>query len=188
MSWISTKTMELPSTETSKARVEQSRGENEEFIFGLMKVWWFSIQCMHRCLRAGSKFLLWVLFTEVGYFSGSLASCNIIYFFICLAVLSGFSISSVAQSCLSLCDPMDCSTPGLLIHHQLPDFTQTHVHWVSNAIQPSCPLLSPSPSTFNLSQHQGLSQWVSSSHQVAKVLEFQLQHQSFQGVFRTDFL
>ena len=68
---------------------------------------------------------------------------------------------------------MDCSTPGLPVHHQLPEFTQTHVHWVSDAIQPSHPLLPPSPA-FNLSQHQGLFQWVSSSHQVAKVLEFEL--------------
>ena len=70
--------------------------------------------------------------------------------------------SSVAQSCPTLCDPMDCSTPGLPVHHQLLGFTQTHVHWVSDAIQPSHPLSSPSP-TFNLFQHQGLSQWVSSS-------------------------
>ena len=84
--------------------------------------------------------------------------------------------SSVAQSCPTLCDPVDCSTPGLPVHHQLLEFTQTHVHWVDDAIQPSHPLLSPSPSTFNLSQHQGLFKWVSSSHQVAKVLEFQLQH------------
>jgi len=96
--------------------------------------------------------------------------------------------SSVAQSCLSLCDPMDCSIPGLPVHHQLPEFTQTHVHWVSDAIQPSHPLLSPSPPAFNLSQHQDLFKWVSSSHQVAKVLEFQLQHQSFQWIFRIDFL
>ena len=74
---------------------------------------------------------------------------------------------------------MDCSTPGFPVHHQLPEFTQTHVHWVGDAIQPSHPLSSPSPPAFNLSQHQGLFQWVSSSHQVAKVLEFQLQHQLF---------
>ena len=85
-------------------------------------------------------------------------------------------------------DPMDCSMPGLPIHHQLPEFTQTHAYWVSDAIQPSHPLSSPSPPTFNLSQHQGFFKWVSSSHQVAKVLEFQLQHQSFQWIFRTDFL
>ena len=72
--------------------------------------------------------------------------------------------------CLTLCKPMDCSTPGLPVHHQLLEFTQTHVHWLSDAIQPSHPLLSPSPPTLNLSQLQGLFQWVSSLHQMAKVL------------------
>ena len=75
--------------------------------------------------------------------------------------------SSVAQSCPTLCDPMDCSTPGFPVHHQLPELTQTHVHRVSDATQPSHPLSSPSPPTFNLSQHQGLFQWVSSLHQMA---------------------
>ena len=75
---------------------------------------------------------------------------------------------------------MNRSTPGLPVHHQLLEFTQTHVHWVGDAIQPSHPLSSPSPPALNLSQHQGLFKWVSSSHQVAKILEFQLQHQSFQ--------
>ena len=75
--------------------------------------------------------------------------------------------SSVAHLCPTLCDPMDCSTPGLLVHSQPPEFTQTHVHWAIDAIQPSHPLLSPSPPAFNLSQHQSLFQWVSSSHQVA---------------------
>ena len=88
--------------------------------------------------------------------------------------------SSVTQSCLTLCDPMNCSTPGLLVHHQFPKFTQTHVHWFGDAIQPSHPLSSPSPPVLNLSQHQGLFKWVSSLYQVAKVLEFQLQHQSYQ--------
>ena len=96
--------------------------------------------------------------------------------------------SSVSQSCPILCDPMNRSTSGLPVHHQLQGSTQTHVHRVSDAIQPSHPLSSPSPSAFNLSQHQGLFQWVSSSHQVAKVLEFQLQCQSFQSIFSTDFL
>ena len=102
--------------------------------------------------------------------------------------LSTVLFSSVAQLCVTLCYPMDCSTPGFPVHHQLTELTQTHVHWVSDAIQPSHPLSSPSPSTFNLSQFQGLFQWVSSSHQVAKILDFQLQHQSFQWIFRTDFL
>ena len=79
-----------------------------------------------------------------------------------------------------LCDPMDCSTPGLPVHHQLLELAQTNVHQVSDAIQPSHPLSTPSPPAFNFSQHQGLFQGVSSLHQVAKVLEFQLQHQSFQ--------
>ena len=83
-------------------------------------------------------------------------------------------IRSVAQSCLTLCDPMNRSTPGLPVHHQLPEFTQTHVHWVGDAIQPSHPLSSPSPPTPNPSQHQSLFQSVNSSHEVAKVLEFQL--------------
>ena len=83
----------------------------------------------------------------------------------------------MAQSCLTLCDPVVCSLPGLPVHCQLPEFTQTHVHRVSDATQPSHSLSSPSPPTFSLSQHQGLSEWVSSSHQVAKVLEFQLQFQ-----------
>ena len=84
--------------------------------------------------------------------------------------------SSVAQLCPTLCDPMNRSTPGLPVHHQLPEFTQTHVHRVGNAIQPSHPPSSPSPPAFNLAQHQGLFQSLSSSHQVAKVLELQLQH------------
>ena len=82
--------------------------------------------------------------------------------------------SSVAQSCLTLHYPMNCSTPGLPVHHQLPEFTQTQVHRVSDAIQPSHPLLSPSPPAPNPSQHQRLFQCVNSSHEVAKVLEFQL--------------
>ena len=94
--------------------------------------------------------------------------------------LVSFQFTSVTQSCPTLCDPMDCSTPGFPVHQQLPELTQSPVHQVSDAIQPSHPLLSPSPPTFNLSQHQGLFQGVSSSHQVAKVLELQLQHQSFQ--------
>ena len=96
--------------------------------------------------------------------------------------------SSVTQSCPTLCDPMNCSTPGLPVHRQLPEFTQTHVHRVGNAIQPSHPLSSPSPLASNPSQHQGLFQWVNFSHEVAKVLEFQPQHQSFQWIPRTGLL
>ena len=126
---------------------------------------------------------------------------------------SSVQFISVTQSCLALCDPMDCSLPGVLwfmgsqsqiwlsewteldcsmtgfpVHHQLPELTQTHVHWVSDAIQPSHSLSSPSLPAFNLPQHQGLSQWVSSLYQVAKVLELQLQHQSSQWIFSVDFL
>ena len=91
--------------------------------------------------------------------------------------------SSVTQSYLTLCNPIDCSTPGFPALHQLLELAQTHVHRVGDAIQPSHPLLSPSPPAFNLSQHQGLFQWVGSSHEVARVLELQLQHQSFQDWF-----
>ena len=96
--------------------------------------------------------------------------------------------SSVAQSCPTLCDPMNRSTPGLPVHHKLPEITQTHFHWVGDAIQPSHPLSSPSPPAPSPSQHQGLFQWVNSSHEMAKVLEFWLQHQSFQWTPRTDLL
>jgi len=98
------------------------------------------------------------------------------------------SVSSVTQLCPTLCDPMNCSTPGLPVHHQFLEFTQTHVHQVSDAIQPLHPLLSPSPPAPNPSQHHSLFQGVNSSHEVAQVLEFQLQHQSFQGTPRTDLL
>ena len=93
---------------------------------------------------------------------------------------------SSVQSSPTVCDPMEHSAPGLPVHHQLQEFTQTHVHWVGDAIKPSHPLSSPFPPAFNLSQHQGLFQWVTSLHQVARVLEFQHQHQSFQWTPRTD--
>ena len=89
-------------------------------------------------------------------------------------ICDSVQFSSVAQSCLTLCNPMDCSTPGLPVHHQLPDLAQTDVHLVGDAIKSFHPLSSPSPPTFNLSQHQGLFQWVNSSHEVVKVLEYQL--------------
>ena len=93
----------------------------------------------------------------------------------------------VAKSSPTLHDSMDCIPPGFPVPHHLPDFAQVHVHCIGDAIQPSHPLLPPSPA-FSLSQHQGLFQWVNSSHEVAKVLEFQLQHQSFPWAFRIDFL
>ena len=100
--------------------------------------------------------------------------------------IRNIQFSSVAQSCPTLCNPMNRSMPGL--QHQLLEFTQTHVHRVSDAIQTSHPLLSPSPPAPNPSQHQGLFQWVNSLHEVAKVLEFQLQHRSFQRNTRDDLL
>ena len=105
-------------------------------------------------------------------------------------ILTKVQFSSVAQSCLTLCNPMNCSMSGLLVHHQLLELAQTHVHWFTDAIQPSHPLSSPTPPAFYLAQHQGLFKWINSSHQVTKVLEFQLQlqHQSFQRILRTDFL
>ena len=99
-----------------------------------------------------------------------------------------FSLCSVSQLCPTFCNPMDCSMPGFPVLPNLPKFAQTHGHRVSDAIQPSHSLWPPSSPAFNLSQHQGLFQWVSSSHQVAKVLELQLQQQSFQWICRTDFL
>ena len=101
---------------------------------------------------------------------------------------SSVQFSSFPQLCPALCDPMNCSTPGHPVYHQLPEFTQTHGHRVSDAIQTSHPLSSPSPPAPNPSQHQSLFQWVNSSHAVAKVLEFQLQYQSFQWTPRTDLL
>jgi len=104
-----------------------------------------------------------------------------------LATEKYYTVSLVQSlSHVQFCNPMDCSMPGFPVHDQLPELAQTQVHWVGDAIQPSHPLSSPSPPTFNPSQHQVLFQWVSSSHQVAKVLE--LQHQPFQWIFRTDFI
>ena len=108
---------------------------------------------------------------------------KLIYINKLITVQSISSFSSVAQSCLTLCNPMGCSTPHFPVYHQLPELAQTCVHRVSDAIQPSQPQSSPSPLAFHLSQHQGLF----TLHQVAKILEFQLQHQSFQWIFRTAF-
>ena len=132
--------------------------------------------------------MLWFLY-QSGFLKFWFATVQTLLHCCCLVD----QFSSVAQSCLTLCDPINRSTPGLPIHHQLPEFTQTHVHWVGDAIQPSHLLSSPSPPAPSPSQHQGLFQLVNSSREVAKVLEFQLQHQSFYehpGVisFRMDWL
>ena len=115
-------------------------------------------------------------------------SCNLFLLFKYIVYIFHFQLSSVALLCPTLCNPTNRSIPGLPVLHQLPEFAQTHVHWVGDAIQSSYPLSSLSPPALNLSQHQGLFKWVSPLHQVAKVLEFQLQHQSFQWTPRTDLL
>ena len=132
-------------------------------------MWWDQAYSISR------KFLghLWVC----TYWGGTTLRCSKSMFL--SMVLFRFSIQSLS---LTLWDPMDCSTPSFPVHHQLLELVQTHVHRVGNAIQPSHPLSSPSPPSFNFSQHQGLFQWVSSSHHVAKVSELQLQHQSFQSI------
>ena len=125
---------------------------------------------------------------------------TILFFIEAYLIYNDMIVSGVLQSD-SVCDvvqsltrvqlfetPMDHSTPGFPLHHHLLELAQTHVHWVGDAILSSHPLSSPSPPAFNPSQHRGLFQWVSSSNQVAKVLELQLQHQSFQQTFRVDFL
>ena len=126
---------------------------------------------------------LWILFNfKIFLFSidvNSIQIITVLYYSTLPAQLKIYTypsdqIRSVTQSCPTLCDPMNRSTPGLPVHHQLPEFTQTHVCRVSDAIQPSHPLLSPSPPAPNPSQHQSLFQWVNSLHEVAKVLEFQL--------------
>ena len=110
---------------------------------------------------------------------------------VCLYVLQPWYCCSVAKSCPTLCDRMGCSTPGFPVLHHFTEFAQIHVHWVGDAIKPSHPLSPFSPPALNLSgkgSFQGLFQWVTSSYMVAKVLELQLQHHSFQWVFRVDFL
>ena len=113
------------------------------------------------------------------------------HFLFCLTFCFSLWVSNCCwsvKSCPTLCDPMNDSTPGFPVLHYLPELTQTHFHWVGDAIQPSHPLSSISLPALNLSQHQGLLQWVNPLHQVAKILELQLQHQSFQWILRADFL
>ena len=165
------------------------------WFYNIFQVWnclFFVVcaRCLCSCCFFCPKWLLGIsncLFLPIcqGHLMGTL----FVKFF-CTFLPIGMELSSVqSHSHIRLfVTPMDCSTPGLSVPHQLPEFTQTHIHWVRDAIQPSHPLSSPFCPTFNLSQHQGLFQWVTSSHQVAKVLEFQLQHHSFLWIFRTDFL
>ena len=128
------------------------------------------------CLQVPGGFALWIIVYWIC--KGEVAFSTLFYYWsICCC--------SVTLLCLALCDPMDCSKTGFSVLHYFPELAQTHVHWVDDAIQPSHPLSAPFPA-FSLSQHQGLFQWVVSSHQLARVLELQLQ--SFQWLFRTDFL
>jgi len=159
-------------------------------VWSVSCVWLFSIPMTvaHQALLSfpTSLSLLRLMSTESMMLSNHLiVSCPLL---LLPSIFPIIQFSSVAQSYPTPCDPMDWSMSGFSVHHQLLELTQTNVHRVCDAIQASHPLLSLSPSAFNLSQHQGLFQWVSSSHQVAKVLEFQLQHQSFQWIFRVDFL
>ena len=138
-------------------------------------IWYFNND--YFCLGCGNEFKSILISLD-----NSLSKKNIVLFpckppvraLSYIKCLLKHQFSSVAQSCPTLCDPMNRSTPGLPVHHQLPEFTQTHIHQVGDAIQPPHSLSSPSPPALNLSQHQGLFQWVSSSHEVARVLEFQL--------------
>ena len=139
--------------------------------------------CLQSFLAPGSFLISW-LFT----LGGQNVEASVSTLVLPMNIQGWLPFSTVTQSCPTLCNPMDCSTPGFPVHHQLPELAQTDVHWVSDAIQPSHPLSSPSPPAFNLSQHQSLFPWVSSLHYVAKVLELKLQHQYFQWVFKTDFL
>ena len=150
---------------------------------GSLKVWtWlsnftsFHFHALEKEMATHSSVLAWRIpgTGEPGVLP-SLGSHRVRHDWSALAAAAAAVIQTVQSlSHVRLCSPMDCSTPGLPVHHQLPQFTQTHVHWVSDAIQPSHPLSSPSSPAFNLSQHQGLFKWVSSLRQVAKVLEFQL--------------
>ena len=151
------------------------------------------------------KHITWLTRTAIKTFEKYLLNCILSWFkkgfniwfqdnmiYIQLSIIhflyASVQFSSVTLLCPTLCNPMNHSMPGLPVHHQLPEFTQTHVHRVGDAIQPSHPLSSPFPPAPNPSQHQSLFQWVNSLHEVAKVLEFQLQHQSFQWTPRTDLL
>ena len=150
-----------------------------KFVFGVKQIAFHNVDMLHSIIWRSEcrTFLNTTIIHEL---------CQAFYWD--YLIYPSVQFSSVTQSCPTLCNPMNRSMPGLPVHHKLPEFTQTHVHWVSDATQPSHPLSSPSPPAPNPSQHQGLFQWVNSSHEVAKVLEFQLPHQSFQWTARTDLL
>ena len=127
-------------------------------------MWWLIFMCQ-LCWAKACPEIWWYIIS--GYVCGKI---SILISRLCKG--RSVQFSSVTQSCPTLCDPMDCSTPGFPVYHQLPEPTQTHVHWVGDTIQPSHPLSSPSPPALNLSQHQGLFKWISSLHQVAKYWSF----------------
>ena len=149
-----------------------------------------SLKSYHQLDSLENVHTLSLPFLETYYFSRQTDRQAELWDSLCVLtfILSHSCCCPVTQLCLTLCGPVDCSTPGLPVLYHLPELTQIHVHWFGDAIQPSHPLSSPSPPALNLSQHQGLFQWVGSPHQMAKVLEFQLQHQSFQWVIRIVFL
>ena len=146
--------------------VNRARGTEKELVLCLFQLWWLL-----------ASFHVWSRHSSLCFHAHHL-------FFSCIYLCC----CSVAKSSPTLCDSMDYSMTGFSALHYLPDFAQTHVHWVSDAIQWSHPLLPTPAPLLHLSQHQDLFQWIGSSHQVAKVLELQLQHQSIQWIFRTDFL
>ena len=125
-------------------------------------------------------FFMWIVVSCMNTVSKNSLSCSLMT---CI-LFSVYQFSSGAQSCPTLGDPIDCSTPGLPVHYQLPEFTQIHVHWVGDAFQQSHHLSSPFPPALSLSQHQGLSQWVGSSHQVAEVVDLQFHLSSSNGYSR----
>ena len=165
---------------TILSSTEILRSEIEERISSFLDLT-LPVSCMPIFLLLFATISLKMIYSKY-FLSSSIFSLKSVWSFFSL------HFSSVTQLCLTLCDPMNHSMPGFPVHHQLPQFAQTHVHQVSDAIQASHPPLSPFPPDFNLSQHQSLFQWVSSSPQVAKLLEPKLQHQSFWWLFRVDFL
>ena len=144
-------------------------------IFGLLEIFFVILESQAAIGEASSNFSVQ-------------SEMNHIYFLLPNDQYRHCCCCLVAKLCPTLCNPMDWGRQDFPALHYLPEFAQTHVHWVGDAIQPSHPQLPPSPPVLNSSQHWGLFQWVSSSHQEAKVLQLHLQHQSFQWIFRTDYL